>query len=121
MRRSVHIGFSLLTVLVLLVATAGTSSAHQDGMHILKIKAAKGGKPHGTNNLFSHGGAIEQTAKVYIVYWGSDWGANTAAPSYIQGFFNGVGGSGWAHSTAQHHQGVPAGTGHGGKGGLHPN
>src|SRR2546428_13905405 len=73
MRRSVHIGLSLLTVLVLLIATAGTSSAHQDGMHILKIKAAKGGKPHGTNNLFSHGGAIEQSAKVYIVYWGPQW------------------------------------------------
>src|SRR2546430_12710152 len=108
MRRSVHIGFSLLTVLVLLIATAGTSSAHQDGMHILKIKAAKGGKPHGTNNLFSHGGAIEQTAKVYIVYWGSDWGANTAARSYIEGFFNGVGGRSWAHSTTQYYQGVPS-------------
>ena len=120
MRRSVHIGFSLLTVLVLLVATAGTSSAHQDGMHILKIKAAKGGKPHGTNNLFSHGGAIEQTAKVYIVYWGSDWGANTAARSYIEGFFNGVGGSGWANSTTQYCQGVPSGTVQCGSAGVHP-
>src|SRR5207244_4108062 len=120
MRRSVHIGFSLLTVLVLLIATAGTSSAHQDGMHILKIKAAKGGKPHGTNNLFSHGGAIEQTAKVYIVYWGSDWGANTAARSYIEGFFNGVGGSGWANSTTQYCQGVPSGTVQCGTAGVHP-
>src|SRR3989454_6821129 len=120
MRRSVHIGFSMLTVLVLLIATAGTSSAHQDGMHILKIKAAKGGKPHGTNNLFSHGGAIEQTAKVYIVYWGSDWGANTAARSYIEGFFNGVGGSGWANSTTQYCQGVPSGTVQCGSAGLPP-
>src|SRR2546421_2050944 len=120
MRRSVHIGFSLLTVLVLLVATAGTSSAHQDGMHILKIKAAKGGTPHGTANLFSHGGAIEQTAKVYIVYWGSDWGANTAARSYIEGFFNGVGGSSWANSTTQYCQGVPSGTVQCGTAGVHP-
>src|SRR2546428_10797438 len=110
MRRSVHIGLSLLTVLVLLIATAGTSSAHQDGMHILKVKAAKGGKPHGSANLFSHGGAIESAAKVYIVYWGSDWGANTAARSYIEGFFNGVGGSSWANSTTQYCQGVPSGT-----------
>src|SRR5438132_13274678 len=94
MRRSVHIGFSLLTVLVLLIATAGSSSAHQDGMHILKIKAAKGGKPHGTNNLFSHGGAIEQTAKVYIVYWGSDWRAHTAARPDIECFVHVVGGMG---------------------------
>src|SRR5437879_13635478 len=73
MRRSVHIGLSLLTVLVLLIVTAGTSSAHQDGMHILKIKAPKGGKPHGSANLFSHGGAIESAARVYIGYWGPQW------------------------------------------------
>jgi len=120
MRRSVHIGLSLLTVLVLLIATAGTSSAHQDGMHILKIKAAKGGKPRGTVNLFSHGGAIESAAKVYIVYWGSDWGANTAARSYIEGFFNGVGGSSWANSTTQYCQGVPSGTVQCGTAGVHP-
>ena len=120
MRRSVHIGLSLLTVLVLLIATAGTSSAHQDGMHILKIKAVKGGKPHGSANLFSHGGVIESAAKVYIVYWGSDWGANTAARSYIEGFFNGVGGSSWANSTTQYCQGVPSGTVQCGSAGLHP-
>jgi len=120
MRRSVHIGLSLLTVLVLLIATAGTSSAHQAGMHILKIKAAKGGKPHGSANLFSHGGAIESAAKVYIVYWGPDWGANTAARSYIEGFFNGVGGSPWANSTTQYCQGVPSGTVQCGTAGVHP-
>src|SRR2546426_1648794 len=120
MRRSVHIGLSLLTALVLRTPTAGTSSAHQDGMHILKIKAAKGGKPHGSANLFSHGGAIESAAKVYIVYWGSDWGTNTAARSYIEGFFNGVGGSSWANSTTQDCQGVPSGTVQCGTAGLHP-
>src|SRR5947209_13596271 len=120
MSRSIRIVFSLLAVLVLWIATAGTSSGRQDGMHILKIKAAKGGQPHGTVNLFSHVGAIESAAKVYIVYWGSDWGANTAARSYIEGFFNGVGGSSWANSTTQYCQGVPSGTVQCGTAGLHP-
>src|SRR2546426_10431960 len=128
MRRSFHLGFSLLAVLVLLIATAGTSSAHQDGMHILKIKAAKGGKPHGTNNLFSHGGAIEQSAKVYIVYWGPQWASgfttggysSAKAQTYIQSFFGGVGGSSWANSTTQYCQGVPSGTVQCGTSGVHP-
>ena len=128
MRRSVHIGLSLLTVLVLLIATAGTSSAHQDGMHILKIKAAKGGKPHGSANLFSHGGAIESAAKVYIVYWGPQWASgfstggftSAQAQAYVEGFFNGVGGSSWANSTTQYCQGVPSGTVQCGTAGVHP-
>src|SRR2546426_11477596 len=120
MSRSIRIVFSLLTVLVVLIATSGTSSARQDGMHILKIKAAKGGKPHGTANLFSHGGAIESAAKVYIVYWGPQWGTSTSARSYIEGFFNGVGGSSWANSTTQYCQGVPSGTVQCGSAGLPP-
>ena len=128
MRRSVHLGFSLLAVLVLLIGTAGTSSAHQDGMHILKIKAAHGGKAHGTNNLVSFGGSIQQNAKVYIVYWGPEWqsgfstGGYTSAQaqSYIEGFFNGVGGSSWANSTTQYCQGVPVGTVQCGTADVHP-
>jgi serine protease len=128
MRRSVHIGLSLLTVLVLLIAAAGSSSAHQDGMHILKIKAAKGGKPRGTVNLFSHGGAIEQAPKVYIIYWGPQWQTgfttgghtSTEARSYVEGFFNGVGGSSWANSTIQYCQGVPSGTVTCGSASAHP-
>jgi serine protease len=119
---------SLLTVLVLLIATAGTSSAHQDGMHILKIKAAKGSKPRGTVNLFSHGGAIESAAKVYIVYWGPQWqtgfstGGYTSAQAqtYVESFFGNVGGSSWANSTVQYCQGVPSGTVQCGTAGVHP-
>src|SRR5437868_3324946 len=128
MRRSVPIFFSLVTVLVLLIVTAGASSAHQDAMHILKIKAAHGSKPHGTNNLFSHGGAIEQSAKVYIVYWGPQWASgfstgvytSAQAKTYIQSFFGGVGGSSWANSTTQYCQGVPSGTVQCGSAGVHP-
>ena len=97
-------------------------------MHILKIKAAHGGKAHGTNNLVSFGGSIEQSAKLYIVYWGAEWqtgfttGGYTSAQaqSYIEGFFNGVGGSSWANSTTQYCQGVPVGTVQCGTAVVHP-
>src|SRR5437879_3566223 len=97
-------------------------------MHILKIKAAHGGKAHGTNNLVSFGGSIQQSAKVYIVYWGPEWqtgfstGGYTSAQaqSYIEGFFNGVGGSSWANSTTQYCQGVPVGPVQCGTAGVHP-
>jgi serine protease len=112
----------------LLIATAATSSAHQPGTHFLKIKAAHGGKPRGTNNLFSHGGAIEQSAKVFIVYWGPQWSAgfstggytSAQAQSYVNSFFGGVGGSSWANSTTQYCQGVPSGTIQCGTSGVHP-
>jgi len=129
MRRSVQLGFSLLAVLVLLVGTASTSSAREAGTHFMKIKPAHGGgKPHGTNNLFSHGGAIEQSAKIYIVYWGPQWASgfstggysSAQAQSYVGAYFGGVGGSSWANSTTQYCQGVPSGTIQCGSAGVHP-
>jgi serine protease len=128
MRRPVHIGFSLLAVLVLLIATAGTSSAHQPGTTFMKVKAAHGGKPHGTSNLFSHGGAIETSAKVFIVYWGPQWSTgfstggytSAKAQTYVESFFGNVGGSTWANSTTQYCQGVPSGTTQCGTAGVHP-
>jgi serine protease len=128
MRRPVHIGFSLLAVLVLLIATAGTSSAHQPGTTFMKVKAAHGSKPHGTSNLFSHGGAIETSAKVFIVYWGPQWSTgfstggytSARAQTYVQSFFGNVGGSPWANSTTQYCQGVPSGTTQCGTAGVHP-
>jgi hypothetical protein len=122
MRRSVQLGLSLLAVFVLLVGAAGTTSAHQPGTTYVKVKGAHGPKPHNGSNLFSHGGAIEPAAKVFIIYWGSDWTSSSynSAKSYIQGFFSGVGGSKWANSTTQYCQGVPSGTTQCGTAGIHP-
>jgi serine protease len=69
--------------------------------------------------LFSHGGAIETSARVYINYWGPQWSGagfstggytSAQAQNYVQSFFGGVGGSPWANSTTQYCQGVAGGT-----------
>ena len=121
MRRTVQVGLSLLAVLVLLVSVGGTASAHQAGTTYLKVKGAHSpNHPHQSGNLFYHGGAIEQAAKVYIVWWGSQWASSGAAQTYVSNFFSGVGGSSWANSTTQYCQGVPSGTVQCGSNGTHP-
>src|SRR5438309_9085974 len=60
------------------------------------------------NQLISHGGLVETKPAVYIVYWGPEWqkgfkvsdGAHTyssgQASTYINSFFNSLGGTSWA-------------------------
>ena len=130
MHRTVNIGLSLLAVLVLLVATAATSSAHQAGTTFMKVKAGhgNGSGPHGSSLLFYHGGNIEPSAQVFIVYWGPQWAAgfstggytSAQAQTYVESFFGGVGGSSWANSTTQYCQGVASGTTQCGSTGVHP-
>jgi hypothetical protein len=130
MRRTLQIGLSTLAVTVLLVATAGVSSAHAGGAVYLKVnKGAHGARHHSAgSNLFYHGGAIDQSAKVYIDYWGPQWGTGFStggyssgqAQTYVQDFFTGVGGSSWANSTTQYCSGVATGTTQCGSMGTHP-
>jgi serine protease len=119
MRLSFRLCLSLLAAAVLLLAAATTAGAHEAGTSFMKVyKQAHGNKPHRTSLLYSHGGSIEQTPKVYIVYWGSDWAtgfstggySSSQAQNYVESFFGGVGGSSWAASTTQYCQGVPSGT-----------
>ena len=123
MRRSVTLLFSLAAVFALIVGTSATASAHARGTTYMKVKSAHGAKPHSSANLYYHGGAIQQSVRVVIVYWGTDWQTNStysSAISYIDGFFNGVGGSSWANSTTQYCQNVANGTVQCGGAGAHP-
>lgn len=66
------------------------------------------------NNLIYHGGLVETTPAVYLVYWGSSWktgfsfqhGGYTytqkTVENYLGGFFSNVGGSSWANVQAQY-------------------
>jgi hypothetical protein len=118
MRRVLRLGLSMLAVSALLLATAGPSSAQVGGIHVLKIKGAHPVHHKGGILLFSHGGAIETSAVVFIDYWGPQWAAgfstggytSTQAQTYVQTFFSNVGGSSWANSTTQYCQGVASGT-----------
>ena len=60
-------------------------------------------RPHGGSNLLYHGGPVSTAAAVYIVFWG-DWSSATSAQSYVNGFFNNVGGSRWGNTTKQYCQ-----------------
>ena len=82
------------------------------------------------NDLIYHGGAagpgaigIEKNPAVYLVFWGPSWATGFTTPdtdgtafssatlqSYVQGFFNGVGGTPWAGVQTQYCRNVPIGT-----------
>src|SRR5258708_23170306 len=118
MRRTLHIGLSLVAVSVLMLASAGTSSAQAAGAHAMGVKDAHAAHHRGSTLLSSHGGAIETTPVVFITYWGASWstgfstGGYTSAQArnYVQSFFTNVGGSSWANSTTQYCQNVASGT-----------
>src|SRR5258708_16270672 len=119
MGRMARLSFSVFVVSVLLLASAGVSSAKGAGTTYMKVKSAHGAKPpRGGSLLFSHGGNVEVVPKVFIVYWGAEWQAgfstggytSAQAQSYVEGFFGGVGGSGWANTDPHYRQGVASGT-----------
>jgi hypothetical protein len=88
----------------------------------MRIRGSKPARPHRGGNLYYHGGTVGVEAKpdkVYLVYWGSQWGACSVTscgndPSGEVGiqnnFFNGVGGSSWNNSVTQYCEGVSSGT-----------
>ena len=131
MRRTVHLSLAFAAAAVLLLATGATSSASNaqaTKTTFMKVDGAHISLLHRSSNLSYHGGAIEQAAKVYIVYWGPQWStgfstggfSSKLAQTYIQDFFGGVGGSSWARSTTQYCQGVALGTTQCGPAGIHP-
>lgn len=119
MRRTLLVGLSVFALLALNFALAGAVSAHTDVLHVMKVRDAKQTHHKGrTVLLSSHGGPIEKTPVVFVVFWGPQWASGFAtggytsgeAQTYVQGFFGGVGGSSWANSTTQYCQNVPSGT-----------
>jgi serine protease len=81
-----------------------------------------GGGGGGSNNLYYYGGAsgvgVETAPKVYLIFWGAQWGAVGAPGSndpsgeaaILQSFLSGVGGSAWLNSVTQYCEGVAKGT-----------
>ena len=132
MRRTLQLCLSSLAAGLVLLATSAPSDAHPASgkTTYLRVKPAHAAQgTHRTSTLlYSHGGAIEQVAKVYIVYWGPQWStgfstngySSAQAQTYVHDFFAGVGGSSWANSTTQYCQGVASGTTQCGTAGVHP-
>jgi hypothetical protein len=106
-------------------ATGGTAVLH--AAHLMQIKGAKPGGG-GSSNLYYHGGTsdgssgtigVETSPKLYLVFWGSQWGSCSGTtcsndPSgevgILDSFFSGVGGSSWNNTVTQYCQGLASGT-----------
>lgn len=115
--------------LVLAVAAFAAPAAAADGLpRVINGKHIMWGAGQGypstdqasANNLIYHGGTVEVTPAVYLVYWGTEWqagfsmthGAQTYPSStiqtYLNTFFSNVGGSPWAGVQTQYCDGVMA-------------
>src|SRR5438477_11702976 len=95
-----------------------TAEAHANKTTVMKVKPAHTQRTHRTSNLSYHGGSIEQSARVYVVWWGPEWASgfttggytSAQAQTYNTEFFGHVGGSGWNNVVTQYCQNVPSGT-----------
>jgi hypothetical protein len=72
--------------------------------------SAAGPYPTGEGQLLCHGGPVQTTPKVYLVFWGSAWNNTTAtggdpskSQAYLIAFFQAVGGSKWANVNTQYY------------------
>ncbi len=131
MRPATRLFLALVSGAAMIVSTAGlaaarpaasdTSRAGLEVMGTFRGHHANAGKPSRgkrTNNLSSHGGAIQQAPVVYISWWGPEWASgfmtggytSAQAQTYNQDFFSHVGGSGWNNVVTQYCQNVPSGT-----------
>ena len=96
---------------------AGISAMPVYRGHVQQAKGARS-RPSRNNNLSSHGGAVQTTPKVYISWWGLEWGSgfttggysSAQAQTYNLDFFGNVGGSAWNNVVKQYCQNVPSGT-----------
>jgi serine protease len=122
---------------MLLVGTVGAGAASSDTLTNPKHFYWAAGQPGisidpvsaASNDLIYHGGnagagaiGVEQKPAVYLVYWGPQWAqgfqiqasngklySSKSLQSYVNSFFQNVGGSHWANITTQYCNGVAAG------------
>ena len=129
----------VLVVLVILAVTLGASTASSRTTDLTNPKHffwAPGQNPQGTvadstaNDLIYHGGnagpgaiGVETKPAVYLVWWGPEWSqgfttedtngtlySSKTLQTYLQSFFSGVGGSGWANIQTQYCNGALPGS-----------
>lgn len=132
--RLLALGAGLALVLTAVGSTAAAGHGELVPRQILMAPkgathAARPVRPPKSKNLTYHGGVggvgVETGGdKVYLVYWGSQWGTNgsndpSGEAALQQSFFSHVGGSAWNSSVTQYCQGVASGTVTCGSSGTH--
>jgi serine protease len=130
---------AVLTLLAAIAALLGASSASSGTTGLTNPKHffwAAGQSPNATvadsaaNDLIYHGGnagsgaiGVETKPAVYLVWWGPEWAqgfttedtsgtlySSKTLQTYLQSFFSGVGGSGWANVQTQYCNGALPGS-----------
>ena len=120
MKRSLFAVPALAGLAVGLSITPAAATTAQPGgqlstRHVFKTVAQLAGISISPLNLYSSGGPVQTSAKVYLSYWGPEWASgfstggysSAQAQTYLQDFFGNVGGSGWNTVDTQYCQGVP--------------
>src|SRR5690242_15828152 len=84
-------------------ASAATTASGHAGT--LKVRGAAAAAPFAASNLTYHGGPIQASPAVYLVFWGSQWSSDAnGVQSYVTSFFSGLGQSNdaWSRVTTQY-------------------
>lgn len=62
----------------------------------------------GTSNLLYHGGPVQTSPHLYLVFWGAAWNDGSGDPNgmaaQLTGFYGAIGGSKWLNSVTQYTQ-----------------
>ncbi|GAC1518851.1 MAG: hypothetical protein NVS2B16_24620 [Chloroflexota bacterium] len=120
----------LIALAAMAAAAFGTTTAHAgdlptniNGKHVMwgLGQGYPSTSQASANNLIYHGGLVETTPAVYIVYWGAAWQSGFSfqhggytytqrtVTNYVNTFFNTVGGSPWAGVQTQYCQNIDPG------------
>jgi hypothetical protein len=85
-------------------STSSTAAATSSHAGTLKLRGAAIA-PAAASNLAYHGGPIQASPAVYLVFWGSQWSSDAnGVQSYVTNFFSGLGQSNdqWSRVTSQY-------------------
>lgn len=131
-RRTAAVAASVAALAAAALVSAGPAGAQtpETATHAAHTMVARSVSPAASTsgNLAYGGGPVVTNPKIYIVYWGSQWGTGstiTNDPSGVAplqlGFFQHAYGSGdtWSNSVTQYCQGVAVGTTQCGSSGTH--
>ncbi len=76
---------------------------HDDGAD---VETGESRNPTSSKSLIYHGGAVQTTPRIYLVFWGSSWTTGAGDPygvaSRLHYLYQGLGGSSWANVLTQY-------------------
>lgn len=102
---------ALATVLGVAVApgaSAAPAAHHPSGPHVLKPRTAHAAPLASSANLIDNYGPVQDTPKVYVVYWG--WTSDPSGEQgYLNNFLSSVGGTSWLATVQQYGGGWQSG------------